>query len=136
MHALFDGFIAFWVVVSVLAVILESVQVIHYTLNLHFIVLDAVAVGIFTLEYCFRLYACVEEPRFRKPFSGRFRHATTFGALIDLLAIVPFFLETMLQLIPMYKLRAIGGSGVVVAPVKYVFEEEPPRYKAMLEALK
>ncbi len=33
-------------------------------------------------------------------------------------------------------LRAVGGSGVIVSPVKYIFEEEPPRYKAMLEALK
>jgi ATP phosphoribosyltransferase len=33
------------------------------------------------------------------------------------------------------ELRAIGGSGVVVAPVTYIFEEEPPRYKAMLNAL-
>lgn len=32
-------------------------------------------------------------------------------------------------------LRAIGGSGVVVSPVSYIFEEEPPRYKAMLQAL-
>ena len=32
-------------------------------------------------------------------------------------------------------LRAIGGSGVVVAPVSYIFEEEPPRYSAMLQAL-
>jgi ATP phosphoribosyltransferase len=34
------------------------------------------------------------------------------------------------------ELRAIGGSGVVVAPVIYIFEEEPPRYKAMLDALR
>jgi ATP phosphoribosyltransferase len=33
------------------------------------------------------------------------------------------------------ELRAIGGSGVVVAPVMYIFDEEPPRYKAMLGAL-
>ncbi|MGW8250116.1 MAG: ATP phosphoribosyltransferase, partial [Anaerolineales bacterium] len=33
------------------------------------------------------------------------------------------------------ELRAIGGSGVVVSPVLYIFEEEPPRNKAMLEAL-
>jgi ATP phosphoribosyltransferase len=33
------------------------------------------------------------------------------------------------------ELRAIGGSGVVVAPVMYIFDVEPPRYKAMLEAL-
>ena len=33
------------------------------------------------------------------------------------------------------ELRAIGGSGVVVLPVTYIFDEEPPRYKAMLAAL-
>jgi len=34
------------------------------------------------------------------------------------------------------ELRSIGGSGVVVAPVTYIFEEEPEEYRAMLEALK
>ncbi len=33
------------------------------------------------------------------------------------------------------ELRSIGGSGVVVMPVSYIFEEEPPRYMAMLQAL-
>ncbi len=33
------------------------------------------------------------------------------------------------------ELRGIGGSGVIVTPVSYIFEEEPPRYKAMLAAL-
>jgi len=34
------------------------------------------------------------------------------------------------------ELRSIGGSGIIVSSVKYIFEEEPPRYKAMLAALK
>jgi ATP phosphoribosyltransferase len=34
------------------------------------------------------------------------------------------------------ELRSIGGSGIIVSPVTYIFEEEPPRYKAMLEALR
>ena len=34
------------------------------------------------------------------------------------------------------ELRKIGGSGIIVSPVTYIFEEEPPRYKAMLAALK
>jgi len=33
------------------------------------------------------------------------------------------------------ELRAIGGSGVVVTPVTYIFEEEPARCRAMLQAL-
>ena len=34
------------------------------------------------------------------------------------------------------ELRSIGGSGIIVSPVTYIFEEEPPRYSAMLAALK
>jgi len=34
------------------------------------------------------------------------------------------------------ELRAIGGSGVVVTPVTYIFEEEPVRYRAMMEAIR
>ena len=34
------------------------------------------------------------------------------------------------------ELRTIGGSGIIVSPVTYIFEEEPPRYKAMLAAVK
>ncbi|MGD9100077.1 MAG: hypothetical protein PVF45_06320 [Anaerolineae bacterium] len=35
----------------------------------------------------------------------------------------------------MGELRAIGGSGVVVTPTTYTFEEEPVRYQAMMKAL-
>lgn len=34
------------------------------------------------------------------------------------------------------ELRAIGGSGVVVTPVTYIFEEEPARYRAMMQAIR
>ncbi len=33
------------------------------------------------------------------------------------------------------QIRAIGGSGVVVGPVTYIFEERPVRYQALLEKL-
>jgi ATP phosphoribosyltransferase len=33
------------------------------------------------------------------------------------------------------ELRAIGGSGVIVLPVSYVFDEEPPRYRRLLDAI-
>ena len=34
------------------------------------------------------------------------------------------------------ELRSVGGSGIIVSPVTYIFEEEPPRYTAMLGELK
>jgi ATP phosphoribosyltransferase len=35
-----------------------------------------------------------------------------------------------------HELRSIGGSGVVVSPVTYIFEEEPVRYRDLLAALR
>lgn len=33
------------------------------------------------------------------------------------------------------EIRSIGGSGVIVSPVNYIFEEEPPELSAMMAAL-
>ena len=97
LHTIFDTFIMIWVIVSVLAVILESVHSIEYLLNLEFIVLDAIAVSIFTLEYCLRMYCCVEEPGYQRAVSGRLKMAKSTSSIIDLLAIAPFFLEVFLN---------------------------------------
>ncbi len=97
LHHFFDNFIVFWVIVSVIAVIFESVHSIHYLLHLEFIILDAIAVGIFTLEYCLRIYSCVENPSMKHALGGRIKQAKSTSAIIDLLAILPFFLEFFLN---------------------------------------
>jgi ATP phosphoribosyltransferase len=33
------------------------------------------------------------------------------------------------------ELREIGGSGVIVTPVNYIFEEEPQAYRDLVAAL-
>ena len=97
LHELFDTFIAIWVLLSVVSVILESVESLHYILNLQFIVLDSIAVAIFTLEYCMRMYSCVEDPKYQGAFFGRFKQAKSPSTFIDFLAIIPFYLEVFLH---------------------------------------
>ena len=97
LHDYFDTFIMVWVVVSVVAVILESVASINYILNLEFIVLDTIAVGVFTLEYLLRIYTVVETTEHKHAFFGRFKYARSGNAIIDLLAVLPFFLEAFLH---------------------------------------
>ena len=97
LHGLFDTFIVVWVIVSVVSVVLESVSAIEYILHIQFIIVDAIAVGIFTMEYCMRLYCCVEEPGFESAVTGRFKQAKSSASIIDFLAILPFFLEIILH---------------------------------------
>ena len=97
LHHIFDTFIVVWVIVSVIAVVLESVMSVHYLLNMEFIILDAIAVGIFSLEYCLRLYCCVEEPGYKHAALGRLKMAKSTSMVIDFLAILPFFLEVFLH---------------------------------------
>jgi voltage-gated potassium channel Kch len=97
LHELFDTFIALWVLLSVASVILESVESIHYILNLQFVVLDSIAVAIFTVEYCMRMYSCVEDPKYQGAIAGRFNQAKSPSTFIDFLAIVPFYLEVFLH---------------------------------------
>lgn len=97
LHEHFDTFIVAWILISVVSVVLESVESIHLLLNAEFVVLETIAVGVFTAEYLMRMYSVVEEPATRHPVIGRLRYAKSGMAVLDLLALVPFFLEALLH---------------------------------------
>jgi len=97
LHDVFDTFIMVWVVVSVVAVVLESVASVHYVLNLQFVILDTVAVAIFTVEYLLRIYTVVESPDHKHAVFGRLKYAKSGAAIVDFLAVLPLLLEALLH---------------------------------------
>jgi voltage-gated potassium channel len=54
------------------------------------------SIFVFTAEYLLRLWSCTADPRFTGAVRGRLRMALTPMALIDLMAIAPFYVELLL----------------------------------------
>lgn len=98
LQKVFDIFIIICIIISVSSIILESVASVEHILATQFAIIDRISVVVFTLEYGMRLYSCVEEPEFMyHPIAGRFNYAKKLPSIIDLLAILPFFLEVFLS---------------------------------------
>ena len=80
--------------VNVLAVTLETVESLHTRYALQFYWFEVLSVAVFSAEYVLRVWGCVDTPRgeYAQPVSGRLRYMMTPMALIDLFAILPFYL--------------------------------------------
>ena len=90
-HA-FDIFIVALILLNILAMIIGSVEAVEAAYGGMLYAFEVVSVTIFSVEYALRIWTCTIDPRFRADLRGRFRYGMTPMALIDLLAIAPFFL--------------------------------------------
>jgi len=81
------------ILLSVVAVILESVPSLAARYSLLFFGIECVAVVIFTLEYAARLWAAVEHPMVRgePAWRARLLYAVQPAAMVDFLAILPLY---------------------------------------------
>jgi len=84
------------ILVSVAAFILDTVASLHAAYGGLFRGIEIVTVAVFTVEYLARLWSCTVHPKYAKPLWGRIRFMLTPLALIDLLAIAPFYAELAL----------------------------------------
>jgi len=92
----FDFFIISLIALNVLAVILETVPSVKSGRESLFRIVEAVSVVIFTAEYVLRIWSCTINPSYRGSIAGRVRCALTPLVLVDLLAILPFYVPMLL----------------------------------------
>jgi voltage-gated potassium channel Kch len=89
-----DLFLIFWIALSTLSIVLESVDSIRANFETHFFILDTLAFVLFTIEYLLRIYASAENDA-AQPMRARWKFGTSFSGLIDLVSILPFILEVL-----------------------------------------
>ncbi len=95
---IFDIFIITLIFLNVVAVVLETVQSLSVQYKGFFRSFELFSVIIFTVEYIFRLWSCTVNPKYRNPILGRLRFMLTPLALIDLFAVLPFYLPMVIKL--------------------------------------
>lgn len=96
-------FIIVLILLNVIAVMLETDEKILMAHKEFFHYFDLISVILFSIEYFLRVWSSNQESRYKHSIHGRLRYMVSPAALIDLLAILPFYLHAFVG----FDLRAI-----------------------------
>ncbi len=102
----FDIFIITLISLNVLAVVLETVESLYTQFSQVFNTFELISVTVFTVEYVLRLWTCTENREYASPVAGRLKFMANPMSLIDLMAVLPFYLPVVMPLDPRF-LRAL-----------------------------
>ncbi len=91
----FDVFILSLIALNVLALTMETIQPVYARFPTFFRNFETISVLIFTVEYVLRIWSCTASDKYSAPITGRLRFSLTPFAVIDLLAILPFYLPLL-----------------------------------------
>lgn len=87
------------ILLNVIAIILESVSDIHQQYQRALWLFEVFSVAVFTIEYLVRVWSAIDlaEATDKSPIMGRLRYMLNPIALVDLIAILPFYLSLYLS---------------------------------------
>lgn len=91
-----NKFLIILILLNSLAVILESVPGYRMQFGSFFRIFEIISVTVFTVEYLLRVWTCDSDEEFSAPVKGRLRFIFRPMSIIDLLAVLPFFLPLLL----------------------------------------
>ena len=88
----FDVFIISLILLNAIAIVLESIESLYTPNQVIFYYFEVFSVIVFSIEYLLRIYSITESDKFKHAIWGRVKYSLTPLALIDLFAVLPFFL--------------------------------------------
>lgn len=83
---------------NVIAVLLESINSIYKDYQWYFDIFEHISILIFTVEYILRFWSVVEKNPLDSEWRQRWKYITSGAAIIDLLAILPAYLNFFVQI--------------------------------------
>lgn len=88
------------IIANVIAIMLESVTEIHQQYIDYFWYFEIFSIVVFTIEYLLRVWSCpdIDTEKYEDTFKGRCRYLLSVPALIDLAAILPFYLSLFIAI--------------------------------------
>ena len=97
---LVDWFLMALIAINVIAVIMETETWFHDKFENQLYWLELFSVFVFTIEYVLRMWSCPEDPIYTKTSSqiARLKYTVTPMAIIDLVAIAPFYLAFLFNI--------------------------------------
>ncbi|PQA84546.1 hypothetical protein C5F52_00570 [Limnohabitans sp. TS-CS-82] len=129
-HHVVERSIGFLIVASVIAVLIENTPEIYNAHTAWFHWFDVVTVGIFTAEYLLRVATAHVNPDFAGKSFPRLRYAFSFYALVDLIAIAPFYFARfvdvdveMLRVLRVMRLARMFKLSRQLIPAWHEFQE-------------
>jgi len=93
---IFDSIIIFLIILNVVIIILDTFKNLNINVRNTFYYIEKVSIIIFTLEYIARVWTAIYIYSNKKHLIARIKYMFTFMAIIDLLAIIPFYLYIVL----------------------------------------
>lgn len=129
----FDIFLISLISLNVVAIVIESVESIRQEYAAFFYNFELFSVFFFSAEYVLRLWTANEYPQYQRPVLGRLRYAVTPMAIVDLLAILPFYLPLigldlrfvrMMRLFRLFRLFKLARYVKALRIIINVFEEK------------
>lgn len=92
---IFDASIVALIILNIIAIVAETVPAIHAEYHHWLYALEVFTVTVFTIEYVLRLWTAVEVPFLSRmpPWKARLALARRPALIIDLMAILPFYLS-------------------------------------------
>lgn len=92
-----DIFLITLIIFNIIAVLLETVDSIYTLYSFEFLVFERFSTVVFLIEYILRIWVCVEEKIKKNKLITRLKYASTWPAIIDLLAVLSGLLPMIFE---------------------------------------